>query len=160
MLTRKGKIVVWSTLQTKNIILEWLHSSPQGGHSGIKATERRFKTLFYWKGLLRDIKDYITKCEQCLRCKYDTAAQPGLLQPLVIPNGVWHSIAMDFIDGLPWSVGRDAIWVIVDRLSKYAHFVALSQPVTAAGLAQNFMDQFYRLHGPLVILSVTGIRYF
>lgn len=76
--------------------------------------------------MLRDIKDYILRCEPCLRCKYETTTQPGLLQPLPICNGVCHNIAMDFIKGFPKSGGKDTIWVIVDRMSKYAHFIALT----------------------------------
>lgn len=106
LLTRKGKLVIWSTLQMKAIILEWLHSSIQGGHSGVRTTVRRTKSLFYWKGMLRDIKAYIMKCEPYLRCKYKTVAQPGLIQPLPIPNSVWYNIAMDFIEELPRSRGK------------------------------------------------------
>lgn len=54
---------------------------------------------------------------------------------------------MDFIESLPLPQGKEVIWVIVNRLSKYAHFLALAQPVTAAGLAQIFIDQVYKLHG-------------
>lgn len=58
-----------------------------------------------------------------------------------IPQVVWHSVAMDFIEGLPKSGGRDIIWVIIDRLSKYAHCLALSHPISAATLARVFIDQ-------------------
>ena len=61
---------------------------------------------------------------------------------------------MDFIDGLPRSHGKTVIFVIVDRLSKYAHFVALSHPYAAAQVAQAFMDNVYKLHGmPQTIVS-------
>lgn len=61
---------------------------------------------------------------------------------------------MDFIDGLPRSGGKDVIWVIVDRLSKYVHFIALIHPMTAVGLAKVFIDQFYCLYGaPVDIVS-------
>lgn len=99
MLTRKGKLVVGSTLQTKEVILEWLHSSLVGGHSGVRATEKRIKYLFYWKGMQRDVKAFIFKCELCSRYKNENVASPGLLQPLPIPEVVWHSITMDFVEG-------------------------------------------------------------
>lgn len=54
---------------------------------------------------------------------------------------------MDFIEGLPKSNGKEIIWVIVDRMSKYAHFISLSYPLSATTLAQVFLDQVYRLHG-------------
>lgn len=99
ILTRKGRLVIGASLQTRNIILEWLHASPVAGHSGVRATEKRIKSIFYWKGMLRDIKAYILQCEPCLRCKTETVASPGLLQPLPIPQGVWYIIAMDFFKG-------------------------------------------------------------
>lgn len=88
VLTRKGRLVVGSALQTRSIILDWLHTLPVGGHSGVRATEKRIKAIFYWKKMLRDIKEYILSCEMCLRCKNENVASPGLLQPLPIPQGV------------------------------------------------------------------------
>ncbi|XP_057535294.1 uncharacterized protein LOC130813476 [Amaranthus tricolor] len=77
--------------------------------------------------------------------KYDCAASPGLLQPLPIPEEVWVDISMDFITGLPKSMGKDVIFVVVDRLSKYAHFMALAQPFTAIQVAQVFLDHVFKL---------------
>lgn len=154
VLRRKGKIVVGSALQTKQIILDWLHASPVGGHSGIRATEKHIKGMFYWKHMWTDVKKYLLHCEPCLRCKNETMASPGLLQPLPVPSGVWFSVSMDFIDGLPKSAGKEIIWMIVDRLSKYTHFIALAHPISAATLAQAFIDQIYRLHrAPANIVS-------
>jgi len=60
----------------------------------------------------------------CQQCKYDTTASPGLLQPLPIPETIWTDISMDLIDGLPPSAGKTLIFVVVDRLTKAAHFMA------------------------------------
>lgn len=136
MLFRKHRLVIGpEQSKLKTLIIQWLHSSPQGGHSGVKATTHRVKTIFYWKGLTIDVKRYLQACETCLRCKYETVAYPGLLQPLPIPPGVRQSVAMDFIEKLPRSKGKDTIWVVIDRLSKYAHFISLAHPFTAASLA-------------------------
>lgn len=153
-LRRKSKLVIPAVLQLRNTILAWLHESGSGGHSGRDATSQRVKSLFYWKGMNKDIQSYIRSCRVCQQCKHETIASPGLLQPLPIPTAIWSDISMDFIDGVPKSFGKSVILVVVDRLSKSAHFMALSHPYTAATVAQAFLDTVYRLHGlPQSIVS-------
>ena len=67
----------------------------------------------------KDVHGYVTHCQKCQVNKAERLKAGGLLQPLEIPNGKWESISMDFIVGLPLtSRGHDAIWVVVDRLTK------------------------------------------
>jgi hypothetical protein len=131
-------LVIGSDPQLKQIILSWLHDSPSGGHSGIDVTAAIIKSLFYMKGLNKYIQHYVRNCDVCQRCKSDLAASAGLLQPLPIPTRVWDAISLDFIKGLPTSSKKQVIFVVVDRLSKYAHFMALSHPYTALDVAQLF----------------------
>lgn len=135
-------------------ILEEFHSSPVGGHSGIKATLARLSTLFYWPGMHADVKDFIRRCDVCQYNKYDPHSPYGLLQPLSIPHQVWEDISMDFITSLPPSANQTVIWVVVDRLSKFVHFVALPTSFSASQLASVFVSEIYRLHGvPKTIVS-------
>lgn len=93
-------------------------------------------------------------CFTCQQAKPDRSIYPGLLQPLPIPASSWEIISMDFIEGLPQSQSYNAIWVVVDKYSKFAHFVPLRHPFTAATIAKLFLDHIYRLHGlPASIIS-------
>ena len=74
------------------------------------------------------VEDYIKQCATCQQAKQLNQTPAGLLQPLPIPEGVWMDLSMDFIEGLPKSQGYSVIMVIVDRLTKFAHFVAVKHP--------------------------------
>ncbi|GJW91288.1 ty3-gypsy retrotransposon protein [Tanacetum coccineum] len=128
-------------------LLKEFHSSTIGGHSGITATIKRISGSFSWPGLRKDVTRFIRECTICQQTKYSRQKPYGLLQALPIPNQVWEEISMDFITNLPTSNGKSAIWVIVDRLTKFAHFLALPPHYTAASLANLFLNHIYRLHG-------------
>ena len=137
----------------QNIFLE-LHNSPLGGHSGFLKTYHRVKKDFFWDGLKFDIQMFVAGCLVCQKNKFETINTPGLLQPLSIPIQRWEEISMDFITGLPKSKGKSVIMVVVDRLTKYAQFCALSHPFKASTIATTFMDTIQKLHGnPKIIVS-------
>jgi hypothetical protein len=71
----------------------------------------------------KDIHDYITACQVCAQTKTEHSKLPDLLQPLPIPQFAWHTISMDSIEGLPKSKHYDTILVVIDKLTKYAHFI-------------------------------------
>nr|KYP54954.1 Retrotransposable element Tf2 [Cajanus cajan] len=146
-LRRKGRPVIGKDFKLRQDILGCMHTAASSGHSGRNATLQRLKAMVYWKGMTKDVKGFIQQCSICQRCKYETVASPGLLQPLPIPEHVWQHITMDFIEGLPSSYGKQVIFVVVDWLSKVAHFMALSHPYTAAEVAQSFLDNIFKLHG-------------
>ncbi|KAL1220367.1 hypothetical protein V5N11_005992 [Cardamine amara subsp. amara] len=153
-LLRKGKLVVGNDEAVKLHILKWLHDSAVEGHSGRDATLHKIKSLFYWPKMNIEIQQYVRNCGVCQQNKYDSAAKPGLLQPLPIPQSVWESISMDFVEGLPPSGGKHCILVVVDQLSKSAHFVSLSHPYIAIDVAQAYMDNIFKLYGlPKEIIS-------
>lgn len=110
------------------------------------ATYKRLASVFHWKGLERDVRQFIRACETCQRFKYETVASPGLLQPLPVPEHIWSKLSMDFISGLPKSYSKTTILLVVDRLSKAAHFMALKHPFSAVDVAHFFMDNIIKLH--------------
>ncbi|GAB2278290.1 hypothetical protein Dimus_039279 [Dionaea muscipula] len=153
LLRHKGKMYIGATGNLRQQLLQEYHSSPHGGHSGIDATWRKLRESFYWPGLMSDVNQFIKACEVCQRVK-PLNSTPGLLQPLPIPIQAWNSVSLDFIEGLPRSHGYDSILVVVDRLTKYAHFIPLSHPFSAPKVAQLFHDQVARLHGyPSTLIS-------
>lgn len=146
-LLRKRKIVVGKEPGLRKDILTYHHDSAVGGHSGTQATYKRINQSLYWKGLKKDVYQHVQACLVCQKHKGEIMATPGLLQPIPIPDKVWTELSMDFIVGLPNSHGKTAIFVVVDRLSKASHFMALSHPYTASTVAQLFLDHIYKLHG-------------
>lgn len=103
-----------------NKILETLHGSIIGGHTGFERTFKRIRNSFWWEGMGVKIKDYVDKCLCCQQMKVENIKKYGLLMPLPIPEAVWQDISIDFITGLPIVKGRSVMVVVVDRLSKFA----------------------------------------
>ena len=154
ILKRKGKVVVGADTDLRKQLIGHFHGDAIGGHSGVQVTTKKLGAVFYWKGLRKMVKQWVRECDVCQRQKPDLSAYPGLIQPLPIPEKIWTKVSMDFIEKLALSHGKSVIMVVVDRLSKYAHFMALSHPFNASQVAQVFLDNVYRLHGlPEVIVS-------
>lgn len=145
---------VGSTTTVREQLIQHAHDSPVGGHSDYDKTLYRARRDFYWPGMKKQIRQYIQECHTCQQVKHENLAPGGLLQPLPIPDRAWSHITMDFIEGLPISHNYSVLYVVVDRLSKYAHFIPLSHPYTASKVAMAFMHSVFKLHGlPESIIS-------
>ncbi|KFK22868.1 hypothetical protein AALP_AAs42979U000100, partial [Arabis alpina] len=153
-LLRKEKLVIPATSLLVDVILQEFHTGKLGGHGGVLKTQKRIEAVFYWKGMMSRIREFVAACQVCQRHKYSTLAPAGLLQPLSIPEQVWEDISLDFVEGLPKSEGFEVVMVVVDRLTKYAHFISMKHPFTAADVALTFITEVVRLHGfPKTIVS-------
>jgi hypothetical protein len=95
----------------------------------------------------QDFRNFVAECDVCQCNKGETVKLSGTLQPLLIPPTIWKDISMDFITGLPKLVNKFVIMLVVDCLSKYAHFYTLQHLFTTSRVAQIFMDQVFKLHG-------------
>ena len=102
----------------------------------------------------QQVKEFVKACPDCQKNKAEHIPYPGLLQPLPVADLAWTHISMDFVEGLPKSHGKDVILVVVDRFTKYSHFLTLSHPFTVQDVVQLFIDHIFRLHGiPSVIVT-------
>jgi hypothetical protein len=103
------------------------------------------KGRFWWSNMKRDVAEYIALCDVCNRVKAEHQKPAGLLQPLPIPKWKWDNVGMDFIIGLPRTkFGYDSIWVVVDRLTKVAHFIPVKTTYTSAMLAKIYINRIVR----------------
>lgn len=154
VLRYKGNIWIGNSPDLQLKIINEMHASPVGGHSGFPVTYRRIKQLFAWNGMKSQIKETLANCQICAQAKPDRSRYPGLLQPLPVPKGAWQTISLDFIEGLPRSSHYNCILVVVGKFSKYSHFIPLRHPFTAIDVAKAFMSNVYKLHGlPQIIIS-------
>lgn len=96
--------------EVRQNILQLFHSSALGEHSGMENTLHRIRGVVYWKGLKQDVHAFVKDCITCQRNKHENVLPPGLLQPLPIPDRIWEDISMDFVEGLPVSLGRTQYW--------------------------------------------------
>eukprot|EP00253_Pinus_taeda_P009047 PITA_09047 len=109
----------------------------------------------------KNIVEYLSQCLECQQIKAEHQHPPGLLQPLPVPEWKWEFISMDFITGLPKTKrNNDSIFVVVDKLSKAAHFIPVQSTYRAAQIAHIFMQNIFRLHGLLKnIISDRDVKF-
>jgi hypothetical protein len=141
-------------------ILQEHHDAKTAGHSGEAKTLELISRNYYWPGMRRFIKEYVSTCETCARNKAPHHAPFGNLHPLPVPDAPWQSVSMDFIVELPLSGEWDAIFVCVDRLTKMAHFIPTTTRITAEGTAQLYYQHVWKHHGlPSNIVSDRGSQF-
>jgi hypothetical protein len=108
----------------RSIILKEAHRALYCVHPGVKKMYADMRKLFFWVGMKRDVVHFVAKCLECQQVKADHHHPTGLLQPHDVPMSKWEVISMDFVVGLPLTSHRhNAILVIVDKLTKSAHFI-------------------------------------
>ena len=106
------------------------------------------KEMFWWNNMKREIAKYMSECHTCQSVKAEHQSPAGKLQPLPIPNWKWEEIGMDFVTGLPMTKDyKDMIWVIVDQLTKSAHFISVNQKDSSEKLAKIYVNKIISKHG-------------
>jgi hypothetical protein len=158
---REPRLCIPNDYALRTGILRERHDAPSAGHFGVEKTVTNIQRSYWWPGLRTEVNKYVTSCDNCQRNKPTHQSPAGLLQSLPVPQGRWEDISMDFIVQLPSTPrGHDAILVVVDRLTKRAHFIATKTAVSAPEVAQLFIDNIFRLHGlPKTIVSDRDPRF-
>ncbi|WVZ70066.1 hypothetical protein U9M48_018766 [Paspalum notatum var. saurae] len=157
----KERLCVPLDEEIRESILTEAHCTKYSIHPGSTKMYQDLKKLFWWRRMKRDIAAFVTQCDTCNRIKAEKQRPAGLLKPLDIPMWKWEKISMDFIVGLSRTPkGNDSIWVIVDRLTKSAHFIPVKATHNAPRLAELYIQNVLRLHGvPISIVSDRGPQF-
>ncbi|KAL0561196.1 hypothetical protein IC582_001617 [Cucumis melo] len=155
------RLCVPSDSAVKTELLSKAHSSQFSMHPGSTKMYQDLKRVYWWRNMKREVAEFVSRCLVCQQVKAPRQKPAGLLQPLSIPEWKWENVSMDFITGPPRTLrGFTVIWVVVDRLTKSAHFVPGKSTYTASKWAQLYMSEIVRLHGvPVSIVSDRDARF-
>jgi hypothetical protein len=145
----------------RDVVMNEAHSTKYSVHPGSDKMYLDLKKLYWWPNMKADIATYVSKCLTCAKVKVEYQKPSGLLQQPQIPEWKWEGIAMDFITKLPRTpAGYDAIWVVVDRLTKSAHFLPIKETDKMEKLTRTYLKEIVRLHGvPISIISDRDSRF-
>ncbi|KZV40786.1 DNA/RNA polymerase superfamily protein [Dorcoceras hygrometricum] len=150
-----GRIWVPQVNDLRAKLLKEAHTAPYSVHPGSTKMYKDLQQLYWWPGMKRDVAKFVAECLTCQLVKAEHQRPAGLLKPLPIPEWKWESITMDFVTGLPRTVqGYNSIWVIIDRLTKSAHFLPVKMTYEVSRYAELYVKEIVRLHGvPISIVS-------
>ncbi|GJS35653.1 putative reverse transcriptase domain-containing protein [Tanacetum coccineum] len=139
-------VLVYGNLRT--LIMNKAYTTKYSVHPGADKMYYDLRDLYWWPGMKKDIALFVSKCLTCSKVKEEHQKPLGLLQHPGISEWKWENITMDFITKLPrTNNGHDAIWVIVDRLTKYAHFLAVREDYKTEKLAGLYINEIVARHG-------------
>ena len=136
------KLCVSDVGELKKEIIEGAHSSAYAMHPGSTKMYHTLREQYWWRGMKKDVAKFVFRCLICQQVKAEHQRPARLLQSLPIPQRKWERITMDFVVGLPHCQnGYDAIWVIVDRLTKSAHFLPMKNRDSVEKLAELYVKE-------------------
>ena len=142
-------------------ILQEFHSSHFTMHLGGTKMYHDLRRQYYWSGMKRHIGDFVQRCLTCQQIKDEHQRPVGLLHPLEVAEWKWEHITMDFVTHLPRTLRKhDAVWVIVDWLTKLAHFLVMRITFTLEEFYKLYIREIVQLHGvPFSIVSDRDPRF-
>jgi hypothetical protein len=139
-----GRLYIPSASPLAHEIMVAIHEE---GHEGVQRTLHRLRRDFHIPNMKQAVQDLVRACLVCQRYKSEHLHPAGLLLPLPVPQGVWTDVALDFVEALPRVRGKSVILTVIDRFSKYSHFIPLAHPYSAESVALAFFTDIVRLHG-------------
>ena len=155
MLLHKNKLYILNIVEIKIIVMNELHKRLYSGHPRYQKIIIMIIKYFFCPNMKKEVEKYLARCLECQQVKAKHQHPTWFLQPLHISEWKWKTISIDFIIGLPNNFWHHySIMVIVDKLSKDAHFIRAKSTYKDVNIANNFMKEIFRLHGvPKVIVS-------
>nr|KYP56354.1 Transposon Ty3-I Gag-Pol polyprotein [Cajanus cajan] len=144
----KDRLCIPSVPELKRAILEEGHRNSLSIHPGATKMYQDLRKMFWWPKMKREVEEFVYACLICQKAKVEHQRPSGLLQPLDVLVWKWDIISMDFVVGLPRTVKNlDAIWVIMDRLTKSSHFIPINIRYPLERLTKLYIGEIVRLHG-------------
>jgi hypothetical protein len=161
LLRYQGRMYIPKGGYIRSIILKEAHGELYCTHPGVKKMYVDMNKILFWVGMKQDVVHFVTKCLECQQVKANHHHSIGLLQPHEVPMSKWEVISMDFLVGLPLTSHRqNAILVIVDKLTKSAHFVPVRDTYDVTDVAHMFVSDVIHLHRiPKKIISYRDSRF-
>ena len=147
LVLKEGKVYILKNEKLRIEVIQLHHNVLMAGYGGRWKTVELVTRNYWWPGVTRDVGRYVEGCDLCQRMKNRTEKLAGKLKLGEIPEKPWTHLTVDFITKLLVVAGKDAILVVCDRLSKMAHFVAMTEGTSAEGLARLFQDNIWKLYG-------------
>lgn len=161
ILKLKGQVYIPNSSEQRKSVLQEMHNVPYAGHPGYQKTVKTVRKEYFWPGMKKYVAEHIAKCMECQRVKVEHRHPAGFLQPLSIPEWKWEVVTIKFITKLPRSSQQhESIMVVVNKLTKAAHFVPVKSTHKVIDIAEIYMKEIARLHGiPKAIVSDIDLEF-
>lgn len=141
------RVCVPNNTKLRKTIFDEAHKSNLSIHPGVTKMYQDLKQGFWWPGMKKHVAEYVASCLTCQKAKVEHQKPAGLVQSLDVPQWKWYDISMDFVGALSRTQRKfDSIWVIVDRLTKSAHFIPVRANYNVAKLAEIYIAEIVKLH--------------
>ncbi|KAL0430882.1 UNVERIFIED_CONTAM: Transposon Tf2-11 polyprotein [Sesamum radiatum] len=157
LMTKGNRLYIPKGGDLRKSLISECHDTLWAGHQGEERTYALVQRAYYWPQMRDDVETYVRTCLICQQDKADHQKKAGLLQPLPIPTRPWESVSMDYISGLPKVGDLGSIIVVVDRLSKYATFIAARNTLRQKGQLISSSSTLSNIGACPRISSVIGI---